>query len=197
MSIVGESILLGVQPYVVTGVMPEQFTFPLATEVWLLTRHDEASRNVSLRAVFAEVPAQLQFGLLARLRRDVSSGTALDAVTELQRGLEVAGGGPVGSTVSVHGVQELLTRNVRRDLYLVAVCVLILLLVASLGMAAFNSADIVDRGGEFRQFFALGATFPLLAWELVVEFGVVVVITSVTGVVAAYWLTAGAARMVP
>ena len=196
-SILGEAILLGVQPYVVTGVMPDRFTFPLATDVWLLTRHDEANRNVSLRAGFADVPAQLQFGLLARLRRDVSAGTALDAVTELQRRLEVAGGGPVGSTVSVHRVQELLTRDVRRDLYVVAVCVLILLLVASLGMAAFISADIVDRGGEFRQFIALGATFPLLAWELVVEFAVVVISTSVAGVVAAYWSTSVAARMVP
>ncbi len=194
--VVGESILLGSQPYVVAGVMPDRFTFPLPTDVWLLTGHDEGLRNLSLRAVFADVPAQLQFGLLARLRPGVAAATALDGVTDLQRRLEVAGGGPVGSTVSVHRVHELLTRDVRRDLYIVTTCVLMLLLVAALGLAAFISADIVDRGGQFRQCFALGATFPLLAWELVVEFGAVVGATAMAGVGAAHGLTSFAARLV-
>ena len=196
-SIVGKPILLGGQPYVVAGVMPGRFTFPQDTDVWLLTRHDEAARNLSLRAVFSDVPSQLQFGLLARLRRDVSAATALDAVTDLQRRLEVAGGGPVGSTVSVHLVRELLTRGVRRDLYIVTASVLMLLLVAALGMAAFISADIVDRAGQFRQCFALGATFALLAWEIAVELGGVVVATATVGVAAASWLTGFASRLVP
>lgn len=151
-SIVGRQIHLDGKQYTVVGVLPRSFTYPDA--------------NVQVWVTFASgmPPAVLQHHdfhfshVVARLRPDVSLGSALGQVGAVQYRLHMQNlNAPVAEDVAPRTINDDLARDVRKPLLILMCAVACLLLIGCLNVANLLVARGAARQKEMAIRGALGA----------------------------------------
>ncbi|HVT58510.1 MAG TPA: ABC transporter permease [Thermoanaerobaculia bacterium] len=200
--IVGKIVDLDRQPYVVIGVMPAGFEFPLTgmhfaqpAELWVplaFTPKELAARG-----------DDFDYGVVARLKAGVSLAAAnADAALVAHRVQETY---PVPRTVrdqihlgaAVTPLQEHVTRGVRRLLVLLLGAVGLLLLIACANVANVLLTRVAERQRELAVRAALGAGRLRVLRQLLAESALLAAAGGVLGLLLAFGGVRGLAALAP
>jgi putative ABC transport system permease protein len=186
--IVGRSITLNGEGYVVVGVAPRGLELPRRTELWVPLALDFA----------AESRGGHYLGTIGRLK---------DGVSLEKAGTEMAGiaarlaaqypGTNTEWTVSLTRLRDMLVEDIRPALILLLVAVGFVLLIACANVANLLLARVAAREREIAVRAALGATRVRLVRQMLVETMVLFVAGGALGLVLAYFGVKGLLALDP
>jgi putative ABC transport system permease protein len=186
-AIVGRTVLLDAEPYVVIGVMPPDFAYPPANQaLWrILTMHEPKRRGPFYT-----------WGI-ARIKDAVS-------IDELRTNLGVVGAGmkrqypgPGDWSMDAVPLRDAIVGDVRRILFVLLGAVGFLLLIAAANVANLLLARAAGRERELAVRGALGAGHRRIAAQLVTESVVLAVVSGLAGLAFAYWGTRALVVLAP
>ena len=173
---IGRPITLDNRQYLVVGVMPDWFRYPLGNvSAWLPLKPGDAAKERFIN-------------LVARIRPDVTPATAEQRVRTLAKQLDTTSPRPNGWSVAPFFLnRNLLPPDVKKTLWVLAGAVLCLLLIACANAANILLVRATARQRELAIRNALGATRGGLIRQLVIESLVIAALGGVAGVLIAYW----------
>ena len=179
-NIVGRTISLNGQPYAVVGVMPPQFQLPPDREIWVPEIIQESYRQ-RRGATYWNVVARLKQGTTVAQAQEEMNGIAARLAAQYPDT-----NGEMGA--SVVPLFDHLTGQIRSALWILAVAVGFVLLIACVNVANLLLVRGAERQREFAIRSALGAKRLRLLRQTLTESLLLVVVGGVTGVLLASWL---------
>src|SRR5437660_6894634 len=199
-NIVGQSVRINGKAATIIGVMPPNFKFPQAEELWtpLYNEYPPQPRGDLRLGASNNAPA-----VMGRLKPGVTLDQANAAMIAIARNL-AADNPKTNQNFTSASVQPLLNAftgvQLRQIVWAMLAAVILVLLIACVnvmnmqfGRAALRAKELAVRG-------ALGATRWRLVRQMLTESFVVAVFGTVAGVILAYWsvdLLAGAIKAAP
>jgi macrolide transport system ATP-binding/permease protein len=179
--IVGQPITLNETPFLIVGILPQNFHFaPVEnTEFW--TTLDPAGNCDKRRSCH-------YLNGVARLKDGVAIETALDDVRRIAKDLEAQypdSNRNQGATVAP--LSEIIVGDVKPILLLLLSGVGLLLLIACINVASLLLVRSETRRRELSVRRALGATRMRLIRQFVIEGLVTVILGSIAGLVSSHW----------
>ncbi len=185
-AVVGHTIELDGDPYLVIGVMPHGFTNVIApaTAVWAPLR-DRVTADLATRAWGHH------YQLVARLARGVTVDRATAETVAI--GQAPLSGFPrpkwadLREGMVVRPLQRAVTEGVRTSLFAIIGAVLLLLAIASVNVTNLLLARGAQRRSELAMRLALGAGRGRLVRQLVTESVVLALVGGALGLVLALW----------
>ena len=181
-AIVGRTVMLDDEAFVVTGVMPDGFDFPGSAEAWVpLSAEAGRSRDDKELAVFARLAPG---AALPRVRADLQV-----FAERLGRLYPEANGGWSADAMAFS--TWLVAPRFREAVWMLFGAVGLLLLLVCVNIANILLAQATTREGELRIRAALGASRGRLARQMFTESAVMAAIGTGIGVLAAFWLVDG------
>lgn len=182
-AILGSALPVNARPFRVLGVMPEGFTFPGRTDVWLPVFSD--------RQVTGQAFAPIAIGRLAPGVRATDAEASLDRYQ--------AGRYPAGVDVSPTALVPLhddLTAAVRPRVLLLATAVALLLVVSCSNVAGLLLSRVAGRQAEFVLRRALGGSRWRLTRQLLAESLLLSLVAGAIGASAAVVMTRAIPRLI-
>ncbi len=187
---IGSSITLDEQRYRVIGVLPEDFWFPEAADLWTplsfgpeaLTEGMRGARYLTVYArlapAFSLEQARAEVGMVAeQLGRDHANNA--------------------GWTVDIRPLNDHLLGDYRRPLYLLLVAVALVLLIACANAVNLALVRAAERRHETAVRRALGAGRGRLYGDALVENLLLALTAGILGALAASWTIAPLIRLAP
>jgi putative ABC transport system permease protein len=174
----GMTLRLMDQTFTVVGVMPSDFAFPRAAEIWVPRElfPQESSRSAH------------NWGVVARMRPNVKPEAASAEVSSIAKQLKQEYGKDVDAAdFAVVSQQEFMVGSFRRPLTMILVAVAFLLAVACANVANLLLAQMTARQREFAVRSALGATRVRLARQFITENLLLTMTAGFIGVLFSYW----------
>ena len=190
-SVVGRSLTLNGQPYIVTGVLPASFDLPREVMPTLGgAEHSEIVLPLPLAADAARIRNGEDYNLLGKLKPGVAPEQAqaeMDTITARLRRehpqVYPANGGLTFSIVPLH---EQVAGDVKRSLILLVGSVALVLLVACANVANLLLSRALARQREIALRAALGATTGRLVRQLLTESIVLAIAGGAVGLLLAF-----------
>ena len=180
-SIVGRTITLRGEPHIVTGIMPQGFRTGVDADVW-----------TPLRASTEGQGSGENYQVLVRLSPGTPWAAAAGTIGAAGRRYVEERGRSAGAQVfSIVSLQEGLTADLRRPLFLLWTAVAIVLLIASVNLAGLLLARASGRSREIATRLALGSGRGAVARQLIVESLVLATIGGACGVLLGAALVGG------
>ncbi|HEX6051970.1 MAG TPA: ABC transporter permease [Gemmatimonadaceae bacterium] len=175
---IGRAIVLDGRQYLVIGVMPSWFRYPLGrVSMWLPMKPGALTAN-----------EQRQVNLVGRIRGGVTPAAAQERVRQLSARLDETSPRPNGWAVGLFFLgHNMVNADVRTGLWVLSGAVLCLLLIACANAANVLLVRTTARQRELSIRSALGATRAALVRQLLVESAVLALLGGAAGVLAAYW----------
>ena len=179
-SLIGRSLNMGTNTYVVVGVMPPQFRFPddaPAVETYsplFLDQSDLRSRQAHTLTV------------VARLKDGVSSEKATAHMNQVARRITDAHT-ESNPEVALFGIHDVFVENARLALLVTFATAAFLLLIASTNVASLKLAQGSARGREIAVRASLGASRWRIMRQLVTESLLLSAIGGAAGLLVARW----------
>ena len=182
-AIVARSIQLNGEAYTVVGVMPADFDFPNARELWVPLVLDAASEP------WRADRTNRNLAVFGRLKAGAPLSAAVADMNRIARNLEAAyPASNKGWGVHMLGFKEwIVPEPVRQATLVLFAAVGLLLLLACANVANLLLARTIARQREVATHLALGATRPRLVQQLLVESTLLAVAGGVAGCVLARW----------
>jgi putative ABC transport system permease protein len=181
-SVIGKTVSLNGAAYTIVGVMPEEFNFPLETEMWApleLTaaeRHDRTAHSVSMIGRLKPgVPVARARAELATLARQLASD---HPDTNENRGIQTV---PLLNLVESYSARFLLTLLVTAGFVLLLACA---------NVANLFLVRLADRQREIAIRSAMGASRARIVTQLMVESAVIALVSGAIGLDFAAWVVA-------
>ncbi|HYK89493.1 MAG TPA: ABC transporter permease [Acidobacteriota bacterium] len=179
-SVVGRTVRLEGRPYVIVGVMPRDFDYPVSAELWMplaLTAKERNSRtDRSLTAVARLKPGQTQRVATAEIA-GIAERTAKAYPNETK-----------GWGARVETIRENISGDLTRDYMLLLMgAVSFVLLIAVANVANLQLARATGRYREISVRVALGASRWRIVRQLLIETIMQSLLAVVLGMVFAYW----------
>jgi putative ABC transport system permease protein len=189
-NVVGRSITLSGDSFVVVGVMPVNFRFPESTPIDLysplvFTQVDELTGR-----------RRHTLTVIGRLKDGVTRERASANIGAIARGIAAQDSGS-NPEVDVIGAHDLLVEDVRLGLVILLATVGFVLLIACTNVANLLLARATARRGEMGLRSALGAGRLRLVRQLLTESVLLALIGSVLGTLGAWWVLGLLARVSP
>ena len=180
--IIGQSMTLDEIPYVIIGVLPQDFHFaPVENSEFFTTLKPSNNGCIGRRSCHF-------LNGLARLKDGVSEEAALADVVRIAKDLEIQypdSNRNQGATVAP--LSEIIVGDVKPVLLLLLAGVGLLLLIACINVASLLLVRSETRRRELAVRRALGATKARLVRQFVIEGLVIVVVGSVAGLISSHW----------
>lgn len=195
---VGHDIFIDGKPWRVVGVMPPQFRFPFLAGNWENHVEGEVQLWAPLTTNPAEQPSSsdpfdlthpadaARFQVIARLNPKITLRAAqaeMDTI-EARLALQYPGSDKTLS-VQVRRLNEYIAGEMRRPLFLLSLCVLLLLLLACTNLATLFLARGVARTRELAVRAAIGATRWRVIRQLLTESALLGIVAGGAGVLLA------------
>jgi putative ABC transport system permease protein len=185
--VVGSPVTIDGEPYVLAGVAPAGFNFPIqhaAADVWTTLARDAASRTDQ---PLTEQRGSRVVNVTARLKPGVSIAVARARLDALSSALAKAYPGPNGSVARSHVEPELdrAVSTARKPMLILLGAVALVLIIASANIAGMLLARTADREHEFRVRLAIGGSPARIVRQLLTENLCLTVLGSTVGVVVA------------
>jgi len=188
--IIGQSITLDNNSYIVIGVLPQNFQFPSrAAELWI-TIHDLGSceRDRSCRSFYG----------VARLNDNVTISAALANTSTIAAQLENQyPQSNQGQGAFIMPLSDSFTGDIRPILLVLLTGALLLLLIACVNVASLLLVRAEGRSREMAVRGALGASLARLARQLVIEASLLVALSVSLGFAAAWAAVDILAALIP
>lgn len=180
-AVIGSTVTLDREPYLVTGVMPEGFDFPFETDAW-----------VPMVANSPSMSEGKMLGMIGRLKQGVSIE---DARADLARAAAAVAardpGASAGWSADAVPLRDwLVTPRFRDALFVLLGAVGCLLLLACANVANLLMAQASRRRAELRMRVALGARRGQLARLMFVESALLASLAAGLGLLVAMWAVA-------
>jgi putative ABC transport system permease protein len=190
--IVGQTIRLDNEPFTVTGVLPQSFTFPRGYEISTDLRpmeHPNFWRPLLLSPSDRTNYGNHNTSAIARLKPGVTVGTAQAELAAMSaavyRSVAPAAAGEFG--VAVVGYHDNLVRNTRASLLLLGAAVFLVLLTACANVAGLLLVQAAARQREMALRASLGAAPARLIRQVFVESLLLSLAGCLAGTVLSFW----------
>jgi putative ABC transport system permease protein len=185
--VVGRTLAIGRDRWRVIGVMPPEFFYPAAADLWtpaatLLAMTAEDKSPAGVEQIFKSVGA---FHVLARLKRGVSMSQAQADATS--RWKITRGASSASERVTVRPFVDHVFGNARRALWILMGAVCLVLVLACANVAGLLVARNALRARELTVRRALGAGTWALVRQSLVEAGVLAAAGALLGVASTTW----------
>jgi putative ABC transport system permease protein len=186
---IGRGITINGQSCVIIGVMPASFSFPFnsgrAMEFWRLLKPDQQRGNNHLNVLARLKPGVTMAQAQSEMNTVAGQMTAQYPQANTGRGIRLV------------GLQEDLTRNVRRALLMLLASVGCVLLIACANVANLLLARVSGRQKEIAVRMALGATRGRVIRQLLAESALLAGTGGALGLVLAAWGIASLRPLLP
>jgi predicted permease len=186
---IGKTLSLNGRLYTVVGVMPDEFSLPLGTEVWapLVFSQREATDRVIQ-----------QLAVIGKLRPGVNKGQASAEMNEVARHLEQQ----YPTTNELHRVivstlAESITAENGHFLSVLMLAALFVLLLGSINVGSLQLARALSRRKEFGLRGALGANAWRIFRQLLTENILIGVAAGIVGLCLATWQLSAIRASIP
>jgi putative ABC transport system permease protein len=178
--ITGKTISLGGQNYTIVGVMPDEFDYPLATQVWVpltFTPNEKAERDYH---------DLLAIGLLkAGVHSNEAAAELASIAQRLERDYPNTN---EGRSVAVTPLTQMTEHTTDRFVTVLSFSALFVLLLAAANVANIQLARVMSFRRSIAIEVALGATRLRVARLLCVESVVLAIAGGIGGLAAATWI---------
>jgi len=176
------TLVLDGVPHMVLGVVPSGLAYPEQTEFWVVEEADVADH--------VDAHTWINWMAVARLAPGSTAASATADLSGIARGIRAANPRAIYSYgVDVISLRDLLVRDAREHLLLLAGAVILLLALACANLAGLNFAQTTARTSEMAVRTALGAGRGRLVRLLVTESLALGFAGSILGLVLAWWAT--------
>ena len=180
--VLGKTLTLNGDPYIVVGVLPSSFVIPNAeTEILVPLRMDQDPRRTERGSNFLRVIARLKPGITpAQAEADLA------AISNRLRDLYPNDNGNV-TPPRVLMLQDEVVGGYREGLWLILTAVLVVLLIACANLASFQLARAASRHKEFAIRAALGAKRKALMRQVLTESMLLAILGGGLGLLISFW----------
>ena len=176
---VGRRVQLNGQSYTVAGVMPQDFDFPLATDVWA---------PLAMLPVEKNDRATHRLAVIGRLKSEVSVAQARAELGTLSRRLEkLHPGTNEGRAALVKPILENINPVTDRFVSMLMATAGFVLLLACANIANLQLARIMSRQKEMAVRTAMGAGRLRIVRQLIVENVAIALVAGAVGLALAQW----------
>lgn len=187
--IIGRSIQVSGNPHLIVGVMPDGFTYPGRTDLWMPLTRGVSAIELGGDEQFALAPS-LRSTMVGRLRQDISfEQCRAQLMVQFERLKEVSAraGMNAGSGFQVLFLQDALVKDFRLAWWVLFGSVLFLLLIACSNVTNLLLARAVSKRKEVAIRICLGANPQRIFRQHLTESVALALIGGLLGVVLAYW----------
>lgn len=184
----GKKLTLGDSSFSVIGVMPQGFSFPAGTDLWLAK--EQLGPDTSSRSAHNYVA-------IARLKPDVKLEQAQADMNSIARSLSEQYSDNQGMGINVISLEDQLVGSIRPALLVLLAAVGFVLLIACANVSNLLLARAVGRQREIAIRTALGASPWRVMRQLLTESVLLSLFGGALGLLLAYWLIGPLVALAP
>lgn len=184
-SVLGRAVTIDGRPFTIVGVMPAWFRYPAGAEAWAPVAPALADPRTDNLSTFLENRDAAVLHVLGRLRPGVPLEAARAELQAISGELGRTYGRREPATLVMTPLAETIVGAVAPAMRALMAAVMLLLLVAAANVAGLMLMQVTSRRRELATHLALGESRRRLAWRLLVECGLLALVSAVAALMAA------------